>query len=552
METRPILNRRLKIILVLVALIFSFLVIRVTKLMFFNKDLVPSSPDPPEYNERGLILDRNDEKLAISLETYSIYVRPKEVENKKEAARKIASAIDKDYSSILRLMNQRKPFVWIERQVDIRYADRLENLDIPGVYLEKEYRRQYPYGSLASHIIGFSGIDNVGLEGIEYQFDKVLLPRRVDHRGIDSSGFRRGYSVTLTIDRYIQEVVEEELERALESSRAKMITGIVMNPHTGEILAMANKPDYDLNNFQRYSNEQKRNKAITDAFEPGSTFKVFIASILLDKGLVQESDRYSCPGYINVEGTKINDSDVHGNINFREVLERSCNVGMVESVKRIENNALYERLRAFGFGEPTGINLPGEGRGILRNPKDWSRISKYEIAIGQEMSATPLQIAQAASAIANRGELMQPRIVKRIEGPDGSLLKEYTPLKIRAVISEHTSKQMLDILTGVISEKGTGYKAKIEGYTIAGKTGTAQIADTEKGGYLEGQFYASFLGFVPVPDPRIVVLVTLDRPVGEVYGGQTAAPVFRNIVERISNYLNILPSYSEIYILKDG
>jgi stage V sporulation protein D (sporulation-specific penicillin-binding protein) len=529
MEIRKILNRRLKIILIIVALIFSFLVIRITKLMFFNRELVPSSPGPTEFSERGLILDRNDEKLAISLETYSIYVRPKEVENKKEAARSISIAIDKDYSSILRLMNRKKPFVWIERQVDIRYTKRLESLDIPGVYLEKEYRRHYPYGSLASHIIGFSGIDNVGLEGIEYQFDDILLPKKVESRGADHTGALRGYTVVLTIDRYIQEVVEKELERALKNSQAKSITGIVMNPHTGDILALANKPDYDLNNFQQYSNDRKRNKAITDSFEPGSTFKVFIASILLETELVHENDRFTCAGSIVVEGTRINDIGKHGNINFRQVLERSCNVGMVEAVKRIDNNTLYERLRAFGFGEPTGINLPGEARGILRNPREWSRISKYAIAIGQEVSATPLQIAQAASALANRGDLMQPRIVKRIDRPDGSTVKEYSPLKRRTVVRPNN-----------------------RGRTIAGKTGTAQIADTEKGGYLEDQFYASFLGFVPVPNPEIVVLVTIDRPVGEVYGGQTAAPVFRNIVERIANYLTILPSFSEIYLLRDG
>ncbi|UCB44449.1 MAG: penicillin-binding protein 2 [Spirochaetota bacterium] len=552
MEIRKILKRRLKIILIVIALIFSFLVIRITQLMFFNRELVPPSPDPPEYSERGFILDRNNEKLAISLETYSIYVRPKEVENKKKAAREIASAIDEDYSSILRSMNRKKPFVWIQRQIDIRYTERVENLDTKGVYLEKEYRRHYPHNNLASHILGFSGIDNVGLEGIEYQLDDVLLPRRIDNKGIDTSGIRRGYTVVLTIDRYIQEVVEEELERALESSQAKLITGIVMNPNTGEILALANKPDYDLNDFQRYSDERKRNRAITDPFEPGSTFKVFIASILLEKELVSENDQFNCTGSIDVEGAVIDDIRKHGNINFREVLEQSCNVGMVESVKRIDKNAMYERLRAFGFGVPTGINLPGEGRGILRNPKNWSGISKYAIAIGQEISATPLQIAQAASAIANSGMLMQPRIIKRIESPDGSILKDYSPLKIRTVVSEPTSELVLDLLTGVISERGTGYKAKVEGYTIAGKTGTAQIADIELGGYLEDQFYASFLGFVPVPNPRIVVLVTLDRPVGEVYGGQTAAPVFRNIVERISHYLNILPSFSEIYILRDG
>jgi cell division protein FtsI/penicillin-binding protein 2 len=225
---------------------------------------------------------------------------------------------------------------------------------------------------------------------------------------------------------------------------------------------------------------------------------------------------------------------------------------MVTSVKSISVPELYEHLRAFGFGTPTGINLPGEARGILRNPKQWSRISKYGIAIGQEVSVTPLQLIAAASAIANNGELMQPRIIKQIEKPGGTVIKNYPPLTVRSVIEAKNAKKILSILTGVLTERGTGPKAHVAGYTIGGKTGTAQIADTEYGGYLEDEFFSSFVGFVPVPDPRIVVLVALDRPKGEVYGGgQTAAPVFKNIVERIAPYLNIYPSFTEMYTLND-
>jgi cell division protein FtsI/penicillin-binding protein 2 len=325
-----------------------------------------------------------------------------------------------------------------------------------------------------------------------------------------------------------------------------------MNPKTGEILAMANKPDYDLNNFVRYSNTTKRNKAITDSFEPGSTFKIFIASILIDTGVVKVDDSFDCKGWIQVQDIRIHDTGVHGSINYTQVLEKSCNVGMVKSVNRIDITTLFERLRDFGFGTPTGINLPGEAKGILRNPSEWSGVSKYEIAIGQEVSLTPLQLITAGAALANEGILMQPRIIKRIEKPDGSVLKEYEPLKIRQVIRKETAQSILSILTGVLTTRGTGYKAYIDGYTIGGKTGTAQIADTEKGGYLQDQFYASFIGFIPVPNPQIVVLVTLDRPRGEVYGGgQTAAPLFKNIVERIAPYLDILPSFSEIYVLND-
>jgi cell division protein FtsI/penicillin-binding protein 2 len=294
-----------------------------------------------------------------------------------------------------------------------------------------------------------------------------------------------------------------------------------------------------------------RNKAITDVFEPGSTFKIFVAGSLLDRGLVNDSDRFECKGYVEVGGITIYDTGVHGSLDFRRVLEKSCNVGMVESVRRIERDELYENLKSFGFGTPTGIQLPGEAAGTLRKPADWSGISKYAIAIGQEVAVTPLQLISSAAAIANKGVLMQPRIIRKIEGADGSLLKEYTPLKVRKVMDREVATGLLNMLGGVFSDSGTGYKAQIEGYQIAGKTGTAQIADNERGGYLDDQFYASFVGFLPLPDPRLVILVTLDRPVGETYGGQTAAPVFKNIVERIAPYLNILPSFSEVYVLKD-
>jgi cell division protein FtsI/penicillin-binding protein 2 len=545
----PKTSTRFKIMLIVVALMFSLLVIRVTKLMFFQRDLFAAAPRLANEYERGHILDREGEKLALSLQTYSVYARPRQVEQKKAAAMELSRTLDLPYRAILGSLNRNAPFVWIRRQVDLRHTRTLEELDIPGIYVEKEYRRYYPYRNLASHVIGFSGVDQTRLKRIKYQFDHILRPGRMDEK---QAVPRRGGSVTLTIDRFVQEIVEEEVERAYRQTGARLVTGIVMNPETGEVLALANHPSYDLNNFTRYPDQVIRNKAITDLFEPGSTFKVFVAAALMDRDLVAGSDRFDCRGYVNVEGITIHDTGVHGILDFRKVLEKSCNVGMVKSVRRIDRAGLYESLRSFGFGTPTGIQLPGESAGTLRKPSDWSGTSRYAIAIGQEVAVTPLQLVSAASAIANRGVLMQPRIVRKIQGPDGSLLKEYGPLQVRRVLEEETASGLMDMLTGVLSEGGTGYKARIEGYRIAGKTGTAQIADLEHGGYLQGQFYASFLGFVPVPDPRIVILVTLDRPVGEMYGGQTAAPVFKNIVERVAPYLNILPSFSEVYVLKDA
>ena len=543
--------RRFKVVVVVIAVIFSLLVVRIVKLMFFQTDLIVPSSDASAYQERGLILDRNGDKLALSLETYSVYARPREIENKGDAARILAAALGADTAKLSELLNRRRPFVWLQRQVDVRRVKALESLDVKGVYLEKEYRRFYPYDSLLCHVIGFAGVDNRGLEGIEYQFNDLLMSGTASAAARDRAPDERGSTVVLTVDRRVQEVVEEELARAWVQTGARHLSAVVMDPSTGEILALANKPDYNLNDFTKYPEDTLRNKVITDTFEPGSTFKIFIAASLLDRGLVRPEDTFACTGSVQVEGITIRDTGVHGTLDFRQVLEKSCNVGMVESVRRADNAFLFERLRAFGFGSPTGIDLPGEARGILRNPSDWSGISKYAIAIGQEISVTSLQLVTAASALANGGELMQPRIIRRIERRDGTRLKEYPPLKVRTVMSGGAASRLLDILIGVLGEKGTGYRAHIEGYRIAGKTGTAQIADTRKGGYLEKQFYASFVGFVPVPNPRIVVLVTLDRPVGEVYGGSTAAPIFKNIVEQVAPYLNVLSSFSEIYVIRN-
>jgi len=544
--------RRFKFVTLITAFIFSILVIRITQLIFFQKNLILASPTVKNKKERGFIIDRNGEKLALSLETYSIYARPNEIEDKVKAAKSLSNVIGTKYTYILNQLNKKRPFVWIERQIDLEKISKLEDISIKGIYLEKEFRRYYPFHHLASHILGFVGIDNNGLEGIEYYFDAFLNPKRINRKKAGFPGQTRGYTVVLTIDRYVQEIVEEALNRALKSTKAKQVTAIVMNPSTGEILAMANKPDFDPNNFKLYPEKFMRNRAITDAFEPGSTFKIFIASLLMDKHLVDINDSFNCKGYIKVGNTIIHDTAKHGLINFNQVLQKSCNVGMILSVDRIENSDLYQGLRNFGFGTATGINLPGESQGILRKPSKWSKISKYEMAIGQEVAVTSLQLITAGSAIANNGILMQPRIIKKIENPDSSTLKEYKSLEIRRVLTEKTSKELLQILTGVLTHEGTGYKARIEGYNIAGKTGTAQIADPKMGGYIDGQFYASFIGFVPVPDPQIVVLVTIDRPEGEKYGGQTAAPVFKYIVERIAPYLNILPSNSTAYMYKNG
>lgn len=515
--------------------------------------------------QRGIIYDRRMRKLAISLSLDSLYARPKEIENKKELAKKLSLILKKDPSQILEKLNKEKNFVWLERKIPKDLAGKIEELDIPnGIGLIEESKRLYPKGSLACHLLGFAGLDDQGLEGIELFYNQyikgapgwLLSTRDARGRNVLSEEYRfyppsGGYDIILTIDESIQYIAERELEKVYEKQEARSATIIVMDPRTGEILALANQPPYDLNRFKDYPSYIRRNRAITDLFEPGSALKIVTAAAALAENVVEYEDRFYCEkGSLRVLNHVIHDIKKYEWLTFPEVIEKSSNIGTIKLGQRLGPLKLYEYLRSFGLGSLTGIDLPGEVRGILRKPRKWSGLSMAALPIGQEISVTAIQLATAASAIANGGVLMRPWVVKTIVSKEGRIVKEFEPTSMRRVISPEMAYRLTDILKRVILS-GTGTRAQIPGYEIAGKTGTAQKMDPRTRKYSQDKAVASFLGWVPADNPRILILVVVDEPKGLPhegrmvhYGGLIAAPVFREVAQRTLRYLNVPPGKS--------
>lgn len=513
-----------------------------------QEDIVELEP------ERGIIYDRNGEELTINIEVESLFADPKEVKEPKKTARILSELLDLKYDSIYnKLAKSEKRFVWIGRKLKKEKAEKIKAQEIAGLYFIKEPERVYPHNVLASHILGFVGMDNRGLEGLEKVYDKELrgVPVRIviqkDGAGRSvfssdrGSGSRKGNGLILTIDDVIQHFAEEELRDAFHKWKAKSATIIVMDPKTGEIIAMANEPSYDPNSFQSYPKANYRNRAIVDAFEPGSTFKIITACAALQEGIVKAQDEFYCEnGSFKFENRVIRDVHKYKTLTFADVMCFSSNIGMTKVGLKIGDERLYRYIEAFGFGDHTGINMGSESRGILRPPKKWSKVSIAAIPYGQEVSVTPLQITTAIAAVANGGVLMKPRIVKCIKDPAGKILQEFNSVVVRRIISPVTSMRMTEILESVV-EKGTGVEAGIKGYRIAGKTGTAQKINPKLGSYDPDNFLSSFVGYFPASDPKVVIYVQVDEPRGEHYGGLVAGPVFKKVAQRIIDHMGISP-----------
>jgi len=425
---------------------------------------------------------------------------------------------------------------------------------LEGIGLVMEGRRFYPKGPLMAHVLGFAGMDGQGLEGIERRYEPYLrgdkqnvvlqrdaLGRTVFPKGPNDPGPAPGHSVTLTADEVIQYIAEKELEEAVEASHAKGGIVIVMEPRTGAILAMAVSPRFDPNAVRAISADRWRNRALTDAFEPGSTMKMFVAAAALEeKVLAPGSLIYGEQGRMVVANTVIHDHDKSGWMTFAQVIQRSSNIGAVKAALSLGETRVHHYLTAFGFGEKAEIDLPGEAPGLVKEPRDWGRRSLASIAIGQEIGVTPLQLITAVSAIANGGWLMKPFVVSEIRDGSGQLVFQAVPQVRRRPIVPETAQALGTILEGVVV-LGTGSRAAIPGYRVAGKTGTAQKIDPETGGYSPTQFVGSFVGYVPAQDPRLAILVVIDEPQDEAWGGVIAAPVFRRVAEQALPYLGVLP-----------
>ncbi|MFW5735767.1 MAG: penicillin-binding transpeptidase domain-containing protein [Halanaerobium sp.] len=503
-------------------------------------------------SERGIIYDNTGRKLAVSLPAKTVVALPDNIIKPEKTASELAELLDSDYDTIYRRITSEASAIFLQRKISEELYQKIEAKNLKGITFTEESKRYYPEGNLASHIIGFTGIDNNGLNGLELSYNnhlsgkagKMIIERDAEGRTIpngirEAVPGRDGYNVHLTIDEVIQYMAEKELENAEEVFEFSGGSIIVMDAANGDLLAMANTPSYNPNKYGKSSEINWRNRAINDVFEPGSTFKIITAAAALEEGVITENDILTDPGHIQVENEEINcwSDNGHGKQSFAEVVKNSCNPGFVEVGLKMDKKTFYSYIKAFGFGEKTGIRLPAEAEGII--PK-YNRIGPVELAtfsFGHGISVTPIQLTTAISSIANEGKLMRPRLVKKVDTGDDSKDIKNEPQVLRQVVSKNTADKTKELLKQVV-ESGTGTEAAIEGYEIGGKTGTAKH-------YNEDIYDSSFIGIVPVEDRDLVVLTILYDIEGETYyGSQTAAPVFKNLTENILNYLNVKPEHN--------
>ena len=550
-------KRHLRFSLVFLSCIFG-LVIFAVKLVFiqvFNAAYLAKLAEK-QHNyfielepRRGGIYDRKLRPLALNVAAYSLYAKPRAmtVQAKKKAIKEIDRLLDLGEDFLKKRLDKDKYFVWIVRKLTSADVATIKALKIDGLDFVKESRRYYPNQSLGAHVIGFAGMDNRGLEGVELIYDHYLkgefgwsqIIRDARHRELlIEKGFippKNGFDFILTIDETIQFIAERALEEGFRQHHAIGASLIIMDPKTGEILALANRPTYDLSHFSEGNQDSRRNRAIVDMYEPGSVFKIVTAAAALEDGKVKESDKFFCEnGEYKVGGHILHDHSKHGTLTFKEVIEQSSNIGTTKVAQLLGPVTVYKYAKLFRFGMPTGINLIGEVNGVLRHPSQWSKTSIAAIPIGHEVTVTAIQLLGAISAIANDGVYMQPFVVKYIKDQEGELIKEFKPQAISRVISGETARRLKEILAGVV-ENGTGKLSKIPNVRVAGKTGTAQ--KVLGGQYSHNKFYASFIGFAPVEDPQIAMVVIFDEPHPSYYGGTVAAPVFKRVAEDVLKYL---------------
>ena len=550
---------RLNLVFSLFIFLLSLLLIRVIYLQVaraYNLTLLAKKQHTAVIElrpSRGTIYDRNMRPLAVSLTLESVFANAREIGDKRAASRELSPVLGLSEQFIYGRINRDKGFIWIKRKLSPVEAGKVKALDIKGIDFLRESKRAYPNNSLASQIVGYAGTDNRGLEGLELKYDGYLKGTPGyratfrDARRREIASFEYEYSpavdgldLVLTIDDIIQHIAERELDWAVQKFHPIGACIIVMDPKTGDILAMSSRPTYDLNSFQRTNAENRRNRAVTDMYEPGSMFKIVTASAALEENKVGLNDRFFCENgaWSHGGGRILHDHTPQGWLTFKEVIEKSSNIGTVKVAIKLGGNNLYTYIKKFGFGDMTNIDLPGEVPGFIRPPSQWSGTSIYAIPMGQEVSVSALQMACAMSVIANGGKLVKPRVIQAVQDKHGETIKEFQPEEIRDVISEKTAATMRDILSGVVTD-GTGQLAKVEGYDVGGKTGTSQ--KIENGTYSHSKFIGSFVGFAPVKDPKIVVVVMLDQPHPQYYGGVVAAPVFSRVVRDSLRYLEIKP-----------
>jgi cell division protein FtsI/penicillin-binding protein 2 len=513
------------------------------------------------HADRGAIFDANGEVLAHNVPGETVVVDNTLVNNAEALIPLLADTLKLPVSELNEKVIGERRYVVLKRQVPKTLTTelkvKLREQNLKGMAFEPDSTRVYPNGSMLCHVIGFTDFDHKGIQGVELSMEQYLhgqdgfrfIERNragqelVPYRGQERAP-RDGYRVNLTIDLNLQNIVENEIDAAVREYKPEKATIILMRPDTGEVLAMANRPHYDLNQKADAKPEQMKNRAIIDMMEPGSTFKIVTAAAALNEKKVKPDSYIHCEnGVWNYGGRPLHDHHGYGSMSVQDILIKSSNIGAAKLAISIGEQKFYEYIRRFGFGERTGIELPGEIPGVIRSPQSWSKISITRIPMGHEVGVTPLQMTTAMAAIANGGKLITPRIVKSITTSDGKTIAEFTPNVLRQVITPQVAAQVSDALKDVVSEKGTAKLAAVPGFTICGKTGTAQKV-AAKGGYEAGKYVVSFSGYMPAEDPKIVALVVLDdaKTSSELnYGGTVAAPIFARVAEKAARYLDLEP-----------
>lgn len=579
-------KKRLVVVLILACTVFFVLVFRTGYLQIVKGDwltkkaLDQQTRDIPIEPKRGTIYDRNMKELAVSVTKYTVWAKPVEVKEKEKAAKVISELIEEEYEDTLKLLKRKDmALVKIKRWIDDEAAAKIRDAKLPGIWVAEDNQRYYPYGNFAPYVLGHTSDDSTGIAGIEMEYDKHLKgqPGRLIV-STDASGREiphgmekyyepvQGNGLVLTIDEVIQHYTEKAVQKAYELNNAKRVTAIAIDPKTGDVLSMASKPDYDPNQsrtpiypyyeeeLEKYKDKDRikgyfsmwRNPAVSDTYEPGSTFKLITSATALEEGVIKEGEKFVCTGSVTVGGRKIKcwrHYRPHGEQEFKQGVQNSCNPVFVELGKRLGVSKLYDYIENFGFMDTTKLDLPGEAKGILYNEKNVGPVELATISFGQSISVTPMQLITAIGAIANDGKLMQPRIVKELVDNQGNITEAIKPKVVRQVISEETSKKMMEIAESVVSE-GSGNKAYIPGYRIGGKTGTAQkVID---GKYAQGKYICSFVGIAPTDDPQIIVLAIVDEPTGVMaFGSSTAGPIVKEIMNDSLKYLGVEPKYTE-------
>lgn len=558
-----LLRHRLFISLIVVAIIFTVLLIRLAYVqLWIGSELATKAEDSwrrdiPFEAKRGEILDRNGLSLTYNVSSPTVMAIPAQIEQPQLTARQLANALSMSEDHVYELITKRTSSVKIQpqgRKISLDKAQEIKELDLPGIVIAEDNKRYYPFGTLASHILGFTGIDNQGLTGVELKYDQYLKGIRgsisylsdVKGREIPNTSQkyvepRDGLHLQLTIDKHIQTILERELKQAMMTYDANNAIGIVMDPNNGELLAMASMPDYEPDNYRAYASDiYDRNLPIWMTYEPGSTFKIITLAAALEENVVDlHNDQFFDKGFIEVGGARLRcwKAGGHGSETYMNVVENSCNPGFVVMGQKLGKETLFDYIKDFGFGAKTGIDLDGEGNGILFKLPQVGPVELATTAFGQGVSVTPIQQVAAVSAAINGGKLYVPRVAKAwIHPTSGEVIETFEPELVKTVISEKTSQQLREALESVVAN-GTGRNAYIDGYRVGGKTGTAQ--KVVGGHYSKTEHIVSFIGFAPADDPQLVVYVAVDNPKGLQFGGLIAAPIVKNVMEDTIQYLGI-------------